>query len=172
MEHYHATICQPDVRKFFSYINGKLKGGFSDAVISVNGEAVSDSKKAALFCNQFSSVFTVDNGVNGVLHNRIFTNMLSYAVFSTDNVSAAMCRLQRKTSCGSDGLPSVVFKNCAIALAEPLKLIFERSFETGEIPQIWRDAVVVPIYKNKGSKSDVANYRPISLTSVDLWSQF
>ena len=107
-------------------------------LLALTGKPFLTLKRLHFFCNQFSSVFTVDNGVNGVLHNRIFTNMLSYAVFSTDNVSAAMCRLQRKTSCGSDGLPSVVFKNCAIALAEPLKLIFERSFETGEIPQIWR----------------------------------
>ena len=58
------------------------------------------------------------------------------------------------------------FRKCCDAIIEPLKLIFQRSFETAELPQIWRDAAIVPIYKNKGSRADVSNYRPISLTSV------
>ena len=34
------------------------------------------------------------------------------------------------------------------------------------IPDAWRQAKVVPLYKGKGSKSDPASYRPISLTAV------
>jgi len=34
---------------------------------------------------------------------------------------------------------------------------------TGEVPQDWRDANVVPIYK-KGNRSEPGNYRPVSLT--------
>ena len=32
------------------------------------------------------------------------------------------------------------------------------------IPNEWRMADVIPIYKGKGNKHDVSNYRPISLT--------
>ena len=39
------------------------------------------------------------------------------------------------------------------------------SVSTGEIPSLWRQANVVPIFK-KGVRSDMSNYRPISLTSV------
>ena len=75
-------------------------------------------------------------------------------------------KLQCKTSCGEDCIPPIFFKKCIYALIEPLKLIFQRSFEAGELPQIWRDAVIVPVYKNEGSRSEVSNYRPISLTPV------
>ena len=34
------------------------------------------------------------------------------------------------------------------------------------VPQAWKLANVVPIYKGTGSKLDVSNYRPISLTNV------
>ena len=34
-----------------------------------------------------------------------------------------------------------------------------------EIPQIWKIANVTPLHK-KGSKNDVKNYHPISLTSI------
>ena len=34
------------------------------------------------------------------------------------------------------------------------------------LPSAWKLALVVPIYKGKGSKLNVENYRPISLTNV------
>ena len=34
------------------------------------------------------------------------------------------------------------------------------------IPDEWRMADVIPIYKGKGSKYDVSSYRPISLIST------
>ncbi|CAJ0941134.1 unnamed protein product [Ranitomeya imitator] len=39
------------------------------------------------------------------------------------------------------------------------------SIATGSVPQDWRIANVVPIFK-KGSKSEPVNYRPVSLTSI------
>jgi hypothetical protein len=33
-------------------------------------------------------------------------------------------------------------------------------------PTLWKKAAVCPVYKNKGSPVEIANYRPISLTSV------
>ena len=39
------------------------------------------------------------------------------------------------------------------------------SFETGELPRTWKDAVVTPVYK-KGDRSNPGNYRPISLLSA------
>ena len=33
-------------------------------------------------------------------------------------------------------------------------------------PSAWRESLVVPIFKNKGSSVEIKNYRPISLTIV------
>jgi len=43
--------------------------------------------------------------------------------------------------------------------------IFSLSLISGIVPQMWRTAVVVPIYK-KGPADRAVNYRPVSLTSV------
>ena len=45
-----------------------------------------------------------------------------------------------------------------------LSILFNKSLETGTIPQNLRDANVTPIFKN-GSKTQCNNSRPISLTS-------
>ncbi len=77
----------------------------------------------------------------------------------------ALCSLRIKYSCGPDGIPSAFYKLLASELAEPLSTIFEVSFQTSSIPDIWSTATVLPIFK-KGSVSDPNNYRPISLTCV------
>jgi len=53
----------------------------------------------------------------------------------------------------------------ADVIAEPLSVIFERSWRTGEVPEDWRKANVTPAFK-KGKKEDPVNYRPVSLTSI------
>uniref|UniRef100_A0A803T918 Reverse transcriptase domain-containing protein n=1 Tax=Anolis carolinensis TaxID=28377 RepID=A0A803T918_ANOCA len=56
-------------------------------------------------------------------------------------------------------------KELAEVISEPLAIIFESSWRTGEVPADWRRANVVPIFK-KGKKNDPNNYRPVSLTSI------
>ena len=45
----------------------------------------------------------------------------------------------------------------------PLAYIFEKSLNNNEIPRDWKLANVTPIFK-QGDKSNVENYRPVSLT--------
>jgi len=58
-----------------------------------------------------------------------------------------------------------VLRELADVIAEPLSIIFERFWRTGEVPEDWRKASVTPIFK-KGKKEDPGNYRPVSLTSI------
>ena len=40
------------------------------------------------------------------------------------------------------------------------------TFEIGVVPEDWRSAVIVPLYKGKGERTECKNYRGISLLSV------
>ncbi|CAM5142344.1 unnamed protein product [Natator depressus] len=66
---------------------------------------------------------------------------------------------------GPDALHPRVLKKLADVIAEPLAIIFENSWRSGEVPDDWKKANVVSIF-NKGKKEDPGNYRPVSLTSV------
>ena len=68
-------------------------------------------------------------------------------------------------SMGLDDMHPRVLKELAEAVAEPLSIIFEKLWLTGEILDDCRKGHVIPIYK-KGSKENPRNYRLVSLTSV------
>ncbi|CAM5146718.1 unnamed protein product [Natator depressus] len=74
-------------------------------------------------------------------------------------------KLDVHKSMGPDALHPRVLKELADVIAEPLAIIFENSWQSGEVPDYWKKANVVPIFK-KGKKEDPGNYRPVSLTSV------
>ena len=58
-----------------------------------------------------------------------------------------------------------LLKECCNACAPILQLIFQRSLESGTIPNDWRNANVTPLFK-KGDHYKAANHRPVSLTSI------
>ena len=63
-----------------------------------------------------------------------------------------------------DGMPGFFLKRIALPIALPLSIILNDSFATGQLPDVWKSAIISAIHK-KGSKSQAINYRPVSLTS-------
>ncbi|GAB0209778.1 mitochondrial enolase superfamily member 1 [Grus japonensis] len=80
-------------------------------------------------------------------------------------VNDLLHHLDTHKSMGPDGIHPRVLRELAEELAKPLSIIYQQSWLTGEVPDDWRLANVMPIYK-KGRKEDPGNYRPVSLTSV------
>ena len=51
------------------------------------------------------------------------------------------------------------------SLAQPLSIIFKKSFTTDILLECWKKSIVSPVYK-KGNPPLATNYRPIALTSI------
>ena len=66
---------------------------------------------------------------------------------------------------GPDGIHPRVLKELADVIARPLSMIFQCSWESGEVLVDWKLTNVVPIFK-KGNRENPGEYRPVSLTSV------
>ena len=111
------------------------------------------------FADQFSdsSKYNIDINFNNDADNDID--------FNFRRVRTLLNKVNVNKSVGPDGIHGKVLKHCAASLAYPLSLIFKTSYNTGQIPNDWKLANVVPVHK-KGSKADVENYRPISLTCL------
>ena len=74
--------------------------------------------------------------------------------------------LKAKTSFGTDDISAELLKLGGEILCVPLTYIINRSIVTGKFPTQWKEAIIKPLFKKKGSKEDVANYRPVALLCV------
>ena len=83
---------------------------------------------------------------------------------SNYDICAAIDEMKSDASCNYQDIPAVVFKRCKSSLCRPLRLFFEKSFNDGQIPLIYKKQTVIPLHK-KGPKTVPENFRPISLTS-------
>ena len=62
-----------------------------------------------------------------------------------------------------DTICATFLKMSSHAISLPLCHIFNLSIKTCIFPSSFKLAKVIPVYKNKGSKQDVFNYRPIAI---------
>ncbi|CAM4708723.1 unnamed protein product [Leuciscus chuanchicus] len=76
----------------------------------------------------------------------------------------AIAGLKNNKSVGPDGIPAEVFKHGGYTLMRRLHLLIQNIWEHGTLPQDWKDANIVVIYKQKGDRA--VNSRGISLLSI------
>ena len=74
-------------------------------------------------------------------------------------------QLKAKTSCGRDKISSEMLKIGAEVLTVPLTWIINKSIVDRQFPEYWKEAIVKPLHK-KGPKTDLKNFRPVSLLCV------
>ena len=84
---------------------------------------------------------------------------------SLDVVFNLLRNIDEKKATGLDMIPSKLLKMAASIVTPSLTAIFTKSIITGIYPTEWKMARVTPVFK-KGEKSDLNNYRPISVIPV------
>lgn len=85
---------------------------------------------------------------------------------SINEIVLMLRKFKSTNSVTCDGLTGFIVKLLASEIAPNIRTIFSTSLDQGIFPDIWKYANICPIYKQKGSKSDSTNYRPISILPV------
>ena len=99
-----------------------------------------------------------DNVYNG--YRKVFSEEKMFM----DSVSVKHCMLslKNKNTEGVDRIPQKILLDGADILVAPMSKLFEKIYSEKSIPDQWRIAKTIPVFKNKGDKKDVSNYRPIA----------
>nr|VZI42020.1 unnamed protein product [Spirometra erinaceieuropaei] len=67
---------------------------------------------------------------------------------------------------GSDAIPAEVYKHGGSQLMDHLTALFQEMWRQGEVPQDFKDATIVHLYKRKGNRQVCDNHRGISLLNI------
>ena len=110
-------------------------------------------KKCEILNCFFASVFTDEDLTNiPSFHDRQFLNPLSDITLTSENVSKKLCSLNPTKSPGIDSIHPRLLKECHLQLSYPLTLLFNKSLQSGTLPDMWKLAKVTPLLK-KGDKN-------------------
>ena len=88
------------------------------------------------------------------------------AVPNISETKAAIKLLCRGKQPGKDLLPGEIYKAGGPTLVRKLTSLLQKIWEQGKVPQDFKDASLITLFKNKGKRSLCDNYRGIALLSV------
>eukprot|EP00745_Piridium_sociabile_P040226 TRINITY_DN767_c0_g1_i3.p1 TRINITY_DN767_c0_g1~~TRINITY_DN767_c0_g1_i3.p1 ORF type:complete len:1045 (-),score=247.16 TRINITY_DN767_c0_g1_i3:182-3316(-) len=83
-----------------------------------------------------------------------------------DEVTKAIKQLQPGKAPGPDGIPPELYKEGGKTLTAKLTELMQQFWTEGSVPQDFKDANIVHLYKNKGDRASCDNHRGISLLSI------
>ena len=99
-------------------------------------------------------------------HSAANQESLLLSDISNLDVIEACKRFSHKTSKDPSGFQQNILLNDSDIMAPCLAHLANSSFKTGIFPENGKVARVIPVYKNKGTKHNYGNYRPISLLPI------
>ena len=134
-----------------------------------NNEFTSDPKDMCnILQNQYLKIFSTPNISNQIDDINSFfmtdnTNasvpLLDSGKVSTQDVMDAISNMRNNAAAGPDGIPSMLVYKCCDQIAESLSVCFNMPLEEGYIPDSFKTAAVIPIYKG-GEKIQTSKLSP------------
>ena len=164
----------PNMWKIIQGLNGTPDATSRYEAMSHNGRTITDIKsKANIFINHYARVSKLNMSQNDRAINRQFKKHLTAPLVSNESCAplkmseplSAIKKMKGKGATGPDNIPPSFLKSLGPLALQELLSIFNSSFSLSHCPRIWRVATIIPLLKAGKTPSEVASFRPISLTS-------
>lgn len=155
-----------DSRSFWQYIKNTRGSADIPDRMYLNGVECADGKTMSeKFASYFGSVYERDTPETTIIPEMLYVpEVLCINQVTCEDVCDAIKGLKVNRAIGPDNIPSYIFKGMVGFLAEPLKILFNKSLKENKFPDIWKETKICPIFKT-GDKKKIEHYRPISLLS-------
>ena len=128
-----------------------------------------DQETAEVLNSEFQKVFTktglLIKELKDLLQNKSGCSDDLKMSISREEIITAIRSIEEGKAPGPDEVSTSFLLGCEQEMLIPLLIIFNKSYDEGKIPEMWRYANVIPVYK-KGLKTLALNHRPVSLTCV------
>ena len=158
-----------DSKYFFKYANRHRKTCSSpNILIDSNDNLCTDPESVVnALQDQFCSVFTVPKPNHNVFETQsppsISMPLADFTVTEKE-IESAIGEIKSQSACPQNCIPALILKKCKHSLSTPLKMFFQKSFDMGLVPKMYKTQQVIPIFKTS-MKNDPKNWRPICITS-------
>lgn len=168
---YHADT--HNSKKFFSALKtvfGPSASGCSPLLSSDGSTLIKDQEGLSRrWQEHFSNLLNRPSSVDADALNQIPQQPMQDSLAeppTIDEIKKAIHQTNSGRASGKDGIPAEIYKAAGPNALEAFHDVLLSIWEEEEMPDDFRDALIVSLYKNKGSKSDCGNYRGISLLSI------
>ena len=121
------------------------------------------------WAEHFNSVLNRPASINNEAINRLPQVEINHELDnmpSMEEVSKAIKQMSSRKAPGSDAIPAEVYKAGGPIMLQKLTQFFQSIWKEGQVPQQFKDASIVHIYKRKGNRQSCDNHRGISLLSI------
>ena len=101
------------------------------------------------------------------LTNKLKINSpFSFSETSVQEVFKQLTSLDQSASAGNGSIPTKVIKYCARFFAPLLTKLFNHCISQAVFTNDWKHAIISPLFKGKGARDELDNYRGISILQV------
>ena len=135
---------------FYNYINSKTKK--KEQILAITDEGVTydnDKDMSEILNKKFQSVFTKETSFDDKQDRPIPKQKLGKIKLTQKRVQEVLKNLDKNKAMGPDEISPWVLRECAEELCLPIFMIFTNSLEQGKLPDIWKSAIITPIYKKE-----------------------
>jgi hypothetical protein len=137
-------INKKDSSKFFKHISKSMSDKPDVVALMDNNSNLvfENTDKIRLLNDYFSSNFTKSNKIK---YN--ISNIQDSLNITEKLILNAIKNCNKRSAAGPDGIPMIFWVNTSTALSKYLSILFTKFVKDLYIPELWKTANVVPLYK-------------------------